>query len=231
MRRPSIDPYFVVGLLSALVLGGVYLKRTQKRANIAPPSPQHLEASLLDTLSLYGVHTSRGIAGTIEVVEITDLQCPACALAQQALAPILESWAQEERIHHTVIDAPLLSHVAAIPATVAAACVQQRSPQHLSAFRASVYERQNEWTDAYPVEPLLLQIADGVGIDTTAVGECMAHEGSDRATRHRLARGILSEAGFDYVPVFSVNGMVIPWSQLETILTEAVGNRSARTGQ
>lgn len=207
------------------------MMRTEDGFNAAAPSPDSLESSLLEMLSLTAVHASRGVPGTIEVVEITDLQCPACAISQQALAPVLASLAQEGRIHHTLIDAPLPSHSAAIPASVTAGCVQQSSPQSLAAFRAAVYERQDEWSYAYPVEAVLLQIADDVGIDTTDIRECITHEGSDRAARHRRARNALSEAGFGFVPVFSINGKVVPWPQLRSELSEAVGDLSVRTGK
>jgi len=55
--------------------------------------------------------------------------------------------------------------------------------------------------------------------------------GSDRAARHRLARSILTGAGFGYVPVFSVNGKVVPWPDAEAAVEEAVRELAGRTGR
>lgn len=221
MRKLPFDPYFAVGVVSTLLIGGVYLARSN--ADAAPAAPVALEAELLERARAVGAHFTTGNGGAVEVVEITDLQCPACRAADASVSPVLAALAAEGRITRTVFDAPLASHPTAIPASVASGCAARVAPELRAPFRSQVYARQAEWSEAYPPEAALLAIAHQVGIDSAAVRTCMEAEGREQAQRYRSARGVFGEAGLNYVPVFAVNGRVVPWSELEATLRRELG--------
>jgi hypothetical protein len=46
----------------------------------------------------------------------------------------------------------------------------------------------------------------------------MQVQGGERARKYRDARGLFSAAGLTYVPLFAVNGRIVPWTQLEAPL-------------
>jgi protein-disulfide isomerase len=221
MRKIPFDPYFVAGVLSVVVLGGVFTLRS--RGEAASAGPMVLEESVVARARGIGAHYAAG-AGALQVVEITDLQCPACRAADSTLSPLLNTLTARGRINRTVFDAPLSNHQTAIPASVAAACAGESAPELRAAFRSRLYTRQAQWAEAYPPEAALLSIAHESGIDTAAVRRCVQEQGGELGKKYRDARALFTSAGLTYVPLYSVNGRIVPWTELEATLRKELGD-------
>ncbi len=221
-----MDPYFLAGLVAVLVAGGVYLRRE------APASPRpdvtHFSPAVAKSLDRLGVGYTRGDPdAAVHVVELFDYQCPACAAAHRATAPLLDRHLATGAIRYTVYDLPLPSHGNAIPAALVAGCVERQSSDVFWELRHRFFAEQATWANAYPAEPPLLRIAHSMGRDTAAVRACLAAEGPARAVNLRQSWEVASGAGFTFTPAWSVNGKIVSWDALDREISLAM-NGAAR---
>jgi len=216
-----IDPYFLAGLVAVLIAGGVYLRRE------APASPRpdvtHFSPAVAQSLDRLGVGHARGRPdAAVHVVELFDYQCPACAAAHRATAPLLERQLAMGAIRYTVYDLPLPSHGNAIPAALVAGCVERQSPEGFWELRDRLFAEQRTWASAYPAEPPLLRIAQATGRDTAAIRACLASEGQTRVANLRGSWEVASRAGFTFTPAYAVNGKIVPWDVLDREISLAM---------
>ena len=222
-RRLPIDPYFLAGLVSVLALGAVLL-RPEADAT-ARPGPERLEPALLGRLAGLGLGRALGdAAAPVQVVELSDYQCPACAAAHARVWPAIERHAAAGRVRYTLYDLPLASHANAVPAAVVGHCVAERSPGAFWRFRGQALARQGEWADAYPGEPVLLALAHAAGADRAAVGACVRETASARAAVLRRYREAATGAGLAYTPAWAVDGKVVAWERLEEEIRAALAD-------
>jgi protein-disulfide isomerase len=185
-----------------------------------------MPAGLLSRLDSAAAPYQLGPAdGQIHVVEISDYQCPACALAHQTTKGTLERYVALGLVRYTVYDVPLPVHTNAFPAAVVGRCLYDSDPATFWRYRDSVFSKQLAWAAAYPAEPLLLGLAAEAGADTAAVASCVRESGTKEVGRLRAARGIVGEAGINFTPVWLVNNKAVRWDQLEDELGAAAGSR------
>lgn len=227
-RRPLSlpDPYFLTGMVSVLLLAALYLFQTQRQGTSRPTA---LPASLFASFGRGGPLPQMGRDGApVRVVEIMEYQCPACAEAHTRNWPILRRLASEGRIAFRVENVPLPGHPNAIPAGVFATCVAAVSPGHFWDYHATLLEHQREWAEKYDVDPVFAGLAQRVGGDTTAVRRCLKERGEQIATALRSRYPKYAQAGFSSVPVWSVNGRIVPWARVESEI--AAAERASRGG-
>lgn len=226
-RRLPVDPYFLVGTLSVLVIGGAVLLRA------GPPAargPTALPPGLVQALDGLGVGRSLGPADApVHVVELSDYECPACAASHPSTWASVRRHAASGAVRYTLYDLPLPGHRNAVPAAVVAHCVAEDGDARFWAFRARALERQADWRDAYPAEPALLALAAETGADTAAVGACVARTGSARAAALRKAWEMASAAGVTFTPAWAVDGKIVRWNELDAAIGEARAARERRT--
>jgi len=227
-RRPRRlpDPYFLTGIVSVLLLAALYLFKAQLQGTSRPTV---LPASLFASSGAGGPLPQMGSnEAPVRVVEIMEYQCPACAEAHARNSPMLRRMAGEGRIVFRVENVPLPGHPNAVPAGVFATCVAAVSPGRFWAYHATLLEQQREWAEKYEVDPVLVRLARQVGGDTTVVRRCLKERGEQIAAALRGRYSTYAQAGFSSVPVWSVNGRIVPWSRVESEIASA--ERAARDG-
>lgn len=215
-----MDPYFAVGMLSVIAIGGVFAARSHRATAPTLSTVPARVTSRFDSLRLG--RTLGPPTHGVRVAEFADYQCSACAAAHRANWSFLQRLAQGGKITYTVYDLPLPSHGNAIPAAVIAQCVADDAPQNFWSYRDALFAHQHEWEAAYPVEPRLLAIAGQVGVDTVVVRACVQHEAESRGHALREGWATASAEDMSYVPVWSVDGHVVPWGELPARVEAAI---------
>lgn len=222
-RSLPVDPYFLAGLLSIVGLGGWFV--VSARSSSAPRL-ERLPAEVVTELDTTVQPYRLGSAGRpVQVVEIFDYECEACAAAHRATKAVLARYIGRGTVSFAVYDVPLPSHGNAFPAAVVARCVHNGNPDAFWRYRDVVLSSRDEWTRAYPVEPVLLSLAARAGADTAAVARCIREDGSKEMARLRSARAVVGAAGLTFTPAWTVNGKLVRWDQLEAELERAASGR------
>jgi len=219
--RMPIDPYFLFGLIAVVIAGGAY--RYRGGGAPLPSSLSHIPASVTRSYDSLGVSHSLGVTNApIQVIELSDYQCPACAVAHRTTWPAIERHVAAGTVRFTTYDLPLPSHANAIPAAVVVGCVAHHDEKAFWELRHEVFARQDIWADSYPAEQPLLQIASSSGIDTAAVRSCMQSRASHHAAQLRRSWEVARAAGINYTPVWAINGRVVSWATLEQEIEKTV---------
>lgn len=212
-RYFSVDPYFSTGLVAAVLLGATFMWKTRTPQTVVL---ERVPVGLLGSLDSAGIAYSQGKPGSpVHVVEISDYQCPACATAHRATKETLERYVGQGLVYYTAYDVPLPSHTNAYLAALLVSCTRTGLPVVTSDVRSILFKRQAEWSEVYPVELSLLELAAQVGADTASIRSCMNQEGTATMKRIRAAREAVSSFGINFTPLWLVNGKVIRWDRLD----------------
>jgi len=218
----NFDPYFWVGCLSVLVLGGALLW-TRAGASTDEFMPVDIPDRLLVQLEASGLASHLGREDApVRVVELFDYQCPACAAAHAANWPLIRRYAAQGGVRFTVYDVPLPRHANAIPAGVAASCVSGASPAVFWDYHQRLLASQGAWESSPNPHALFVQIAADAGADTTSLRSCIRGEAQNRSAALEQAWQLGASAGITYSPVWEVNGKPIRWNEVPSEIEAAL---------
>jgi protein-disulfide isomerase len=147
----------------------------------------------------------------VEIVEFSDLECPACRakwpMVKQALAE------HEGAIRHGMVSFPLTSiHPWAFRASSASWCVAEQGPQQLIPFKELFYDLQREM-EVSQVTGTSVDFVAGQGLDETTFRACYLRSGSLEAVHSQLALG--HDVGVIATPTYFVNGWMVQMPQDE----------------
>ncbi|WP_420129367.1 thioredoxin domain-containing protein [Longimicrobium sp.] len=233
MNRPilRLDPYFVAGVVAVLVSGLAY-RAQLPRAQAEPLPLSSLVSGFTAGLDALGAGRSLGAPGApVQVVELFDYQCPACAVAHDSVWPGLARRIGAGQVRYTAYDLPLPGHGNAIPAAVVAHCVLDDAPERFAQVRGHLFRAQAAWSEAYPAEPALLAVVAGMGVDSAAVRTCVDQTGPARAAVYRQTWTAARAAGVTFTPAWAVNGKVVPWNALEGAVAAALRTGGSTHGR
>ncbi len=198
----GVDPYFIVGIVSAVVLVVVLGIRASKPTLELPVEV----ISGLDQLEV--AHRIGEEAHAVQIVTLSDYQCPACAAVHEWTWPIIEAYVSTGRAVYTAFDVPLPSHPKAIPAAAYAHCVYEQEPALYWPYRTRLYQTQAQWSTGAGHSDFFGNLAANAGVDAAMLAECVAES---RTLQQRLHDSfqIAASRGFNFVPVLAVNGSVV----------------------
>ncbi len=146
-----------------------------------------------------------GGGSSVEIVEFSDLECPACRGKWNLIKSILES--NPESVRHGMVSFPLTSiHPWAFRASSAQWCVGQQQVEQLIPFKELFYDLQREMEISL-VTPTALDFVSGQGLDEAAFRSCYLRSSSLEAVHDQLALG--HRVGVMATPTFFVNGWMI----------------------
>ena len=146
-----------------------------------------------------------GEGATLEIVEFSDLECPAC----KGKWPIVNMALQKNsrRIRHGMVSFPLaMIHPWAFRAASASWCVALQDPQVLVPFKEIFYSLQREMEVAL-VTPTSIDFVSGHGLDESAFRECYLRPMSIDAVHRQMSLGQMM--GVRSTPTYFVNGWKI----------------------
>jgi predicted DsbA family dithiol-disulfide isomerase len=142
---------------------------------------------------------------TIEIVEFSDLECPAC----KAKWPIIKSvlTAHPGTVRHGMVSFPLTTiHPWAFRASSASWCVAEQDPEQLLPFKELFYDLQREM-EVTQVTPTAVDFVAGQGLDEADFKACYLRDSSLQAVHAQLALG--HRVGVMATPTYFVNGWMV----------------------
>lgn len=146
-----------------------------------------------------------GEAKKLEIVEFSDLECPACRVKWPTIKSILESKA--DLVRHGMVSFPLTSiHPWAFRASSATWCVGVQDPAQVIPFKELFYELQRDM-EVSLVTDTSVDFVVGQGLDETAFRSCYLRTTSLDAVHRQLALG--HQMGVNATPTYFVNGWMI----------------------
>lgn len=141
-------------------------------------------------------------AAKIEVIEISDFQCPTCARAHEALEPLFEK--NLNKIRYTRIDLPLFeNHNWALRAALGARAIQEVAPSKYWSYVNYIFKNQTS-IDAAQFDTLLQNWAEDNDVSWAAVSKIYKSEAERKALLESVTR--LFAVGVNSTPTFIVNG-------------------------
>ncbi|HET7461918.1 MAG TPA: thioredoxin domain-containing protein [Longimicrobium sp.] len=220
--RLPIDPYFVAGALSIVLVGGAVAWRGRS----TPPPLPALPAAVFDRLDAAGAGVSLGSpSAPVHVATLSDYECEGCALAHARVWPVVERYVRAGAVRYTAYQTPLPRHRAGVRAAVAAGCVAERSPGAFWAYHAALYAAQAQWLAAPDAGAALAGLAGRAGADTLRLRGCLEREGAGRAARVERSWAMVKEGGVDLVPLWTVDGRSVSWLRLDREIHDALRKR------
>ncbi|CAN5478757.1 hypothetical protein BH10ACI4_BH10ACI4_17570 [soil metagenome] len=153
---------------------------------------------------------SRGASGKeFLLVEFADLQCPHCKDAQATMDQIAKDFPNARVVYQSF---PLVDiHPFAFKAAAYGYCVQKQKNEAFFPYAAAVYATQEALT-AEAGDATLKAAVTKAGLDPAAIDTCAATQ----AIKDQVNASIkfAEAAGVDQTPMLSVNGHVLPLSQV-----------------
>jgi len=141
----------------------------------------------------------------VEIVEFSDLECPACKGKWPLVKGVLDK--NGGVIRHGMVSFPLTSiHPWAFRASSATWCVGELDSARLIGFKELFYDLQREM-EVSLVTPTSLDFVDGQGLDEAVFRACYLRNNSLAAVHSQLALG--HEMGVNATPTYFVNGWMI----------------------
>ncbi len=141
----------------------------------------------------------------VEIVEFSDLECPACKSKWPLVEEVLAK--NSATVRHGMVSFPLtMIHPWAFRAASASWCVAQQNPQSLIPFKETFYSLQREMEVSLVTETSVDFVA-GQGLDESAFRGCYLRESSLEAVHKQMGLGQLM--GVRATPTYFVNGWQI----------------------
>ncbi len=161
--------------------------------------------TLRDALGLERTASRGNSVGKVEIIELSDFQCPTCARAHKKLEPLIVK--NLSKIHYKRLDLPLFeSHEWALPAALAARAIQKVAPSKYWKFVDYVFANQ-EMIGKYPsFDKVLRDFAEDHDIPWKALAPIYGSEAERRAMLAQVERAF--DAGINSTPTFIINGQV-----------------------
>ncbi|HSN53950.1 MAG TPA: thioredoxin domain-containing protein [Candidatus Sulfomarinibacteraceae bacterium] len=146
-----------------------------------------------------------GDAAAVDIVEFSDLECPACKSRWPLIEEVLEG--HQGGLRHGMVSFPLTSiHPWAFRASSASWCVAEQDPKQLVDFKTLFYDLQRDMAVSL-VTPTSLDFVAGQGLDEDAFRACYLRDRSLQAVHAQLALG--HRVGVLATPTYFVNGWMV----------------------
>jgi protein-disulfide isomerase len=144
-------------------------------------------------------------AAAVEVIEISDFQCPTCAVAHEKLEPLIQK--NLSKINYLRIDLPLFeNHQWALPAAMGARAIQRVAPAKYWRYVDYVFSNQ-EAIGRRPFDQVLREFSDDHDVDWPAVQKIYGSKAERQALLEQVSRAF--SIGVASTPTFIVNGQIV----------------------
>jgi protein-disulfide isomerase len=140
----------------------------------------------------------------VTVYEMADFQCPACREFALGTLPVIDrDYIQAGKVRWVFVNFPLSSiHHNAVTAAQVAMCAARQN--RFWAMHDALYRRQPDWAPLSQPLPVLLAIADSVGVRHDSLVSCV----NSRATLEQITQDAQGSvrAGANATPSFYIEG-------------------------
>jgi protein-disulfide isomerase len=183
----------------------------------------------LKTDPIEGLRTSLGVGtaarrgkkdSKVEILEISDFQCPTCAHAHSKLEPLIQQ--NLSKINYVRIDLPLFEHHEwAVPAAAAARAIQKVAPAKYWTYVDFIFKNQED-IGKRPFDTVIQEFAEDNDIDFAALKPIYASKSERQAILDQVSRAY--SLGIASTPTFVVNGQIMGFGPEGTFTIEAIKN-------
>ena len=162
----------------------------------------------------------RGTATAVEILELSDFQCPTCAHAHEKLEPLIKQ--NLGKMNYVRIDLPLFEHHEwAVPAAMAARAIQRVAPAKYWAYVDYVFKNQ-ETIGKRKFDEVLNEYLDDNDIDAAAVKKIYSSKTERQALLDQVSRAF--SLGIAATPTFIVNGQIMGFGPDGSYTIEQIRN-------
>jgi protein-disulfide isomerase len=211
IRQTPYGPFSYSGYLDA---SEEYLIVAQ-RGNLNT-EPAHSLRELLN-VSKTAVRRGNG-AAKVEILELSDFQCPTCAMAHEKIEPIIQK--NLGKVSYGRIDLPLFEHHEwAVPAAMGARAIQRVDSTKYWAYVDYVFKHQEE-IGKQNFDKFIQEYCKDHDIDWAAVQKIYASKSERQALLEQVSRAFA--AGIASTPTFIVNGQVMGFGPEGTFTIESI---------
>lgn len=180
--------------------------------------------SIREALNASGGARRGNANATVEIVELSDFQCPTCARAHEKLEPIIRQ--NLGKMNYVRIDLPLFEHHEwAIPAAMAARAVQRVAPGKYWEFVDYVFKNQ-ESIGKRKFDEVLSEYLEDHDIDKAAVQKIYGSKAERQLLLDQVSRAF--SMGIASTPTFLVNGQILGFGPEGSFTIDAIKEALAK---
>lgn len=155
---------------------------------------------------------------TVEILELSDFQCPTCAHAHEKVEPIIK--ANLNKISYARIDLPLFEHHEwAVPAAAGARAIQKVAPTKYWTYVDYIFKNQ-ENISKQPFDKVIQDFAEDHDIDWNAIKPIYSSKAERQAILDQVSR--IYAIGIVSTPTFIVNGQMMGFGPEGTFTIDAI---------
>lgn len=172
------------------------------RGNLKTPFAK----SLYEAMNFGAMAVRRGNPkAAVEIIELSDFQCPTCAMAHKKIEPIIAK--NLSKVNYARVDFPLFqAHEWAIPASLGARAIQKVAPAKYWAYVDHVFENQ-EAISKVPFDKFFQEYCEDHDIPWKSVAPIYRSPAERQQLLETVGRGFGN--GVAATPTFIVNGRII----------------------
>lgn len=210
---------YAIGLAEQGTLADAYVQQQ-------PSEPQEPAGPVeVDTGNAFSIGAADA---PVTIVEFTDFQCPYCVRHfEQTFPQIRADYIDTGKVRYVFMDFPLTSiHPQAPLAAEAARCAGEQDA-YLE-MHHELFARQGEWSNRSDAGAIFSGLAEGLGLDTNAFGECLANGRYTAAVQADLEQG--ERLGVNGTPAFFLNGHFLSGAQPYSAFQQAIETLLAEEG-
>ncbi|HYH05949.1 MAG TPA: thioredoxin domain-containing protein [Thermoanaerobaculia bacterium] len=157
--------------------------------------------------------------GKVEILELSDFQCPTCAHAHEKLEPLIKQ--NLSKMSYTRLDLPLFeNHDWAIPAAMGARAIQRVAPAKYWQYVDYVFKNQEQIGQRKNFELTLKEWLEDNDVPWAAVQKIYASKTERAALLDQVSRAFA--IGVASTPTFIVNGQIMGFGPDGTFTMDAI---------
>lgn len=175
-------------------------------------------ATLRETLGVATAARRGDPKAKVEIIEVSDFQCPTCARAHEKVEPLIRQ--NLSRINYVRVDLPLFeAHQWAVPAAMGARAIQRVAPAKYWEYVDFVFKNQ-ESINSRKFDDVIREFASDHDLNWTEIQKIYASK-TERATLlEQVSRAF--NAGIASTPTFIVNGQIMGFGPDGTFTIDAI---------
>ena len=154
----------------------------------------------------------------VEILEISDFQCPTCARAHERLEPLIKQ--NLSKMNYVRIDLPLFEHHEwSIQAAMAARALQKVAPAKYWAYVDYVFKNQEE-IGKRKIDDVVKEWMEDNDVDWAAISKIYNSKTERQALLDQVSRAFA--VGVAATPTFVVNGQIMGFGPEGTFTMDAI---------
>lgn len=158
-------------------------------------------------------------SGKIEVVELSDFQCPTCAMAHEKVEPLIRQ--NLGKINYTRIDLPLFEHHEwSLQAAMGARALQKVAPAKYWDYVDYVFKNQEMIGKRGNFDAVLKEWLEDNDVSWTEVNKTYSSKTERAALLEQVSRAFA--AGIASTPTYVVNGQILGFGPEGTFTIDAI---------